>query len=166
MPQIQVFLEDNQVNHDLTEEKITVGRLADNTIQIDAASVSSHHAELVLEGDSYHLHDLGSTNGTFVNNEQVTDAVLRAGDEVRFGSVETVFIGEEEEGASTPRPESHSAAVQMASQSARPENFASTSPVPKSAKGKDPLAGVLYAVGGLAIVAFAAAAYFIATLAV
>lgn len=166
MPQIQVFLEDNQVTHDLTEEKITVGRLADNTIQIDAASVSSHHAELILEGDSYHLHDLGSTNGTFVNNEQVSDAILRAGDEVRFGSVETVFIGEEEEGASAPRPESHSAAVQMASQSARPENFTSTSPVPKTAKGKDPLAGVLYALAGISIVAFAAAAYFVATLAI
>lgn len=166
MPQIQVFLEDSQVTHDLTEEKITVGRLADNTIQIDAASVSSHHAELTLEDDSYHLHDLGSTNGTFVNNEQVTDAILKAGDEVRFGSVETVFIGEEEEGPSTPMPESHAASVQMASQSARPESFASTSPVPKTAKGKDPVAAALYAVAGLAVVAFAAAAYFVATLSV
>jgi len=166
MPQIQVFLEDSQVSHDLTEEKITVGRLADNTIQIDADSVSSHHAELVQEGDFYHLHDLGSTNGTFVNNEQVSDAILRAGDEVRFGTVEAVYIGEEEEGSSAPRPESHAASVQMASQSARPENFASTSPVPKSVKGKDPIAAVLYAVGGLAVVAFGAAAYFVATLAV
>lgn len=166
MPQIQVFLEDSQVSHDLTEEKITVGRLADNTIQIDADSVSSHHAELTLEGETYHLHDLGSTNGTFVNNEQVSDAILRAGDEVRFGTIETVYIGAEEEGSSAPRPESHAAPVQMASQSARPENFSSTSPVPKSVKGKDPIAAVLYAVGGIAVIAFAAAAYFVATLSV
>ena len=47
MPQLQIFLsEDNHVTHDLNEEKVTVGRLADNTLQIDDASVSSHHAEL------------------------------------------------------------------------------------------------------------------------
>lgn len=162
MPQLQIFLsEDNRPTHDLGEEKVTVGRLADNTLQIDDASVSSHHAEIVLDGDAYHLHDLGSTNGTFHNGEQITDAVLRHGDEVRFGTVEAVFTGEEEAGVSQPLPESLSSAAQVATQSARPANFVSSSPTPKNPKTSDPLAGVLYGLAVLGFLALGAAAYFV-----
>lgn len=162
MPQLQIFLsEDNRPTHDLGEEKVTVGRLADNTLQIDDGSVSSHHAEIVLEGDAFHLHDLGSTNGTFHNGEQVTDAVLRHGDEVRFGTIEAVFIGEDEAGVSQPLPESLSSAAQVATQSARPTNFVSSSPTPKNPKTADPLAGVLYGLAVLGFLALGAAAYFV-----
>ena len=89
MPQLQIFLsQDNRISFDLGEEKVTIGRLAHNVLQIDELSVSSHHADLFLEAGRYHLHDPGSTNGTYVNGEQVTDAILRNGDELRFGSVE------------------------------------------------------------------------------
>ena len=94
MAKLQIFLPDGtQTSHDLQDEKITVGRLADNSLQIDDGSVSSRHAEIEMDAGIFHLHDLGSTNGTFVNGEQVTDAVMRHGDEVRFGLVETVFNG-------------------------------------------------------------------------
>lgn len=162
MPQIQIFLADeSKITHDLGEEKVTVGRLADNTLQIDDASVSSRHAEITLEREKYHLHDLGSTNGTFVNGEQVTDAVLKHGDEVRFGRVESVFSHEEEMGASQPLPESTATAAKAAAESSRPAGFVSSSPVPKVVKEKDPLAGALYALTGVAILAAGAAAYFV-----
>lgn len=162
MPQIQIFLpDDNKITQDLADEKVTVGRLADNSLQIDDASVSSRHAEIYLEGDKYHLHDLGSTNGTFVNGEQITDAILKHGDEVRFGRIDSVYSNEAESGTSQPLPESQASTVQAAAQSSRPATFASTSPVPKVIKAKDPLAGVLYGAAALAIISVGAAAYFV-----
>lgn len=162
MPQLQIFLsEDNRPTHDLGEEKVTIGRLADNTLQVDDGSVSSHHAEISLEGDTYHLHDLGSTNGTFHNGEQITDAVLHNGDEVRFGTVEAVFTSDEDAGVSQPLPESLSSAVKVATQSARPENFVSSSPSSKNAKSADPIAGVLYGLAVLAFLVLGAAVYFV-----
>lgn len=162
MPQLQIFLsEDSQITHDLTDDKVTVGRLADNTLQIEDASVSSHHAELVLEGETYHLHDLGSTNGTFVNGEATTDAILKHGDEVRFGRIETVFSSKEAGSESAPLPESSAAAAEVGLRSARPSSFLSTSPIARGGKEKDPLASVLYAFGGVAFLAAAAAAYFV-----
>jgi len=157
MAKLQIFLPDGtQISHDLQDEKTTVGRLADNALQIDDGSVSSRHAEIESEAGTYHLHDLGSTNGTFVNGEQVTDAVLRHGDEVRFGAVETVFNGKEES-PDQPLPASTSAASEAAKISARPEQFASSSPVPKNVKSKDPLATGLVAAAVLGILAFVAA---------
>jgi len=165
MPQLQIFLsEDNKITLDLTDERVSIGRLADNTQQIEDASVSSHHAEIFLENDTYHLHDVGSTNGTFINGEQVTDAVLKNGDEVRFGRVEAVFASEEEKGESQPMPESQAATAAAGSQSARPASFVSTSPVPKNPKVKDNIAAALYAVTALAVVAIGATTYFVLTM--
>ncbi len=157
MAKLQIFLPDGSViSHDLTDEKTTIGRVADNELQINDASVSSSHAEINLEDGALHLHDLGSTNGTFVNGEQVADAVLRHGDEVRFGTVETVFHGEEEV-PDQPLPESQSLSAEAAQLSSRPPEFVSSSPTPKNQKEKDPLAGVLFAAAGLGIIAFGAA---------
>ncbi len=158
MPQIEIFLsDDNKIVHDLTEEKISVGRLPDNLIE--NASVSSHHAEFVLQGDTYHLHDLGSTNGTFLNGEQVTDAIIKNGDELRFGQIECVFAsGEIDDKDAQPLPESVTTTVETTAKSARPPNFTSTSPTPKGAGEKDPLRVALFALAAVAFVAFLAAA--------
>jgi pSer/pThr/pTyr-binding forkhead associated (FHA) protein len=76
-------------SHELKVEKTTIGRVEDNTFQIQEASVSSHHCEILLRGPDVVVHDLNSTNGTFVNGAQVTgEAVLKPGQIVRFGQVE------------------------------------------------------------------------------
>jgi pSer/pThr/pTyr-binding forkhead associated (FHA) protein len=161
MAKLQIYLPDGgQPVHDLPDDKLTVGRVVDNGLQIDDASVSSHHAELVLENGEWHLHDLGSTNGTFVNREQVTDAILRHGDEVRFGSIDAVFHGEGAAPDQAP-PEFTQAAAQVAHASARPEGFVSSSPLPKNAGSKDPLVPVFYGAGAVAVVVFAIAAVII-----
>lgn len=157
MAKLQILLPDGtQITHDLQDEKITIGRLADSALQINDGSVSSRHAEIESEAGSYHLHDVGSTNGTFVNGEQITDAVLRHGDELRFGVVEAVFHGEEE-APDQPLPASTSVASEAAKISARPIEFVSSSPTPKNVKKKDPLAVGLIATAVLAILAFVAA---------
>jgi pSer/pThr/pTyr-binding forkhead associated (FHA) protein len=50
-------------------------------------SVSRRHAELRLEDGLWHLRDLGSTNGTWVNGRRVREAEVRPGDEIRLGAV-------------------------------------------------------------------------------
>lgn len=156
MPQLQVYLpDDSKINLDLNEERITVGRLADNTLAIDDGSVSSNHAEIILEAGEFHLHDLGSTNGTFVNGEQVTDAILRHGDEVRFGQISAVYAGDEA-GGDTPLPVSVAVTSEAATSSGRPANFRSSSPAPRTVKTKDPAALAVFALAGLGVIAFVA----------
>jgi pSer/pThr/pTyr-binding forkhead associated (FHA) protein len=73
---------------DLKSAKTTVGRVPDNDFQIGEGSVSSHHAELLLQGKDVLVKDLDSTNGTFINGERVTEAVLKAGQILRLGMIE------------------------------------------------------------------------------
>jgi pSer/pThr/pTyr-binding forkhead associated (FHA) protein len=79
--------------HELTRDIITIGRASLNQIVIDHPTVSAQHAMLLRVGDSYWLKDLNSTNGTQINGVLVTDAVLKDGDKLRFGSVIAVFEG-------------------------------------------------------------------------
>ena len=74
--------------HELNVERTTVGRVEDNTFQIADSSVSSHHAEILLRGSDIVVKDVGSTNGTFINNDRITEAVLKPGQTLRFGQVE------------------------------------------------------------------------------
>ena len=69
----------------------TIGRHPDNTIVIEDASVSGHHAEIVNEGGKTLLRDLNSTTGTMVNGTPITEVQLSGGDEIRFGPVECSF---------------------------------------------------------------------------
>jgi pSer/pThr/pTyr-binding forkhead associated (FHA) protein len=89
MPTLRIQLPDqSEATYVLTGERITVGRRPDNTIQILDRSVSAHHAELILAGGHYRLHDLQSTNLSFVDGTPVTDYHLRASCRVAFGNVE------------------------------------------------------------------------------
>jgi hypothetical protein len=73
---------------ELTVERTTVGRVEENTFQIADASVSSRHAEILLRGTDIVVRDLNSTNGTFINNEKISEAPLKPGQTLRFGQVE------------------------------------------------------------------------------
>ncbi len=65
-----------------------VGRRVGLELVLPAESVSRTHAELVPEGSSLRLRDLGSRNGTFVNRVPVEDALLCEGDVVHFADFE------------------------------------------------------------------------------
>ena len=56
---------------ELKADKITIGRSEDNSFQIAENSVSSRHCELQLKDDILHIKDLGSTNGTFINDKKI-----------------------------------------------------------------------------------------------
>ncbi|HEY5041022.1 MAG TPA: FHA domain-containing protein [Verrucomicrobiae bacterium] len=94
---------------DLNVERTTVGRLEDNAFQIADGSVSSHHAEILVRGDEVVVKDLNSTNGTFINNEKITETVLKPGQTLRFGQVELkIDDGKPVTGSSAPAPVSAS----------------------------------------------------------
>ena len=65
-----------------------IGRLEGLELTLAQQSISKHHAEMVLVGDSLVLRDLSSTNGTFVNRERVNAAMLEEGDIVHFAEFE------------------------------------------------------------------------------
>jgi hypothetical protein len=73
---------------ELNVDRTTVGRVEENTFQIADASVSSRHAEILLQGSNILIRDLNSTNGTFINGEKISEAVLKPGQTLRFGQVE------------------------------------------------------------------------------
>ena len=76
------------LSHELKAEKVTIGRVGDNDFQIAEASVSSHHCEVIKQGEDFVVKDLNSTNGTYIDGEQVTEAVLKPGRLLRLGQVE------------------------------------------------------------------------------
>ncbi len=76
-----------------------VGRSPDATIRISDAGISRQHATIRREGKYFWVTDLGSANGSFVNDLMVTAArALRHGDRIQFGSSQFVFSQDETEG--------------------------------------------------------------------
>ncbi len=86
--------------HELNVDRTTIGRVEDNLFQIAESSISSHHCEVLLRGSDVVIKDLNSTNGTFINGEQITESVLKPGQTLRLGQVELKL----ETGTSAPAP--------------------------------------------------------------
>ena len=80
--------------YSLVGDQVTVGRVPDNQIQLDDVTVSRQHAVFVRNGDEWQIRDLGSLNGTYVNNERVEETVVRHGDDLQIGRFRLVaFCG-------------------------------------------------------------------------
>jgi len=73
----------------------TLGRSADNTIVIDGLAVSGKHGMIVVAGDAFTYLDVGSTNGSFMNDERIHEAKLYRGDVVRLGTTPVMIEGED-----------------------------------------------------------------------
>lgn len=70
----------------LGEAQITIGRAEDSTLVITDDYASARHARLVPRAGQWFVEDLGSTNGTFVNEQKLAaPAMLQPGDKVRVG---------------------------------------------------------------------------------
>ncbi len=74
---------------------IKVGRANDNEIKLkNDSSVSAHHAVLLPHRDQWVVKDAQSSNGTYVNDERITEKLLQHGDTVRVGKTELVFVSQ------------------------------------------------------------------------
>lgn len=125
------------ITHELVDEAITIGRGPDNTIVVNDPSISTHHAQLLLEGDTYRLKDLDSTNGTRVNGKPVTETVLRFDDRIRFGAAEARY--EPDTPGSKPLPKPEEIKAHFAADNAAQPHFASASPFRRQEQQNDPV---------------------------
>ncbi len=96
MAKLLITLDGAQVGEiEIAKERITIGRRADNDIQLDHIAVSGQHAVVgTILNDSF-LEDLGSTNGTLVNGSAVRKHFLRNGDLIEIGRHRLRFIGDQ-----------------------------------------------------------------------
>ncbi len=71
----------------LSGETLTIGRSAESSLVIRDEYTSTHHARLFIRGDVWHIQDLASTNGTFLDSVRVREAVpLAPGSSVSIGT--------------------------------------------------------------------------------
>src|SRR4029079_11333196 len=69
----------------LSQATFEIGRSSRSDLPIDQESISRHHARITFEGGPHVIEDLGSTNGTFVNDANVKRQPLNDGDQVKLG---------------------------------------------------------------------------------
>lgn len=89
-------------SYKLKGETMTIGRLAENDIQLDDPAISGVHARMIIKSSEYldsikeiYLEDMNSTNGTLVNNEKVKNQLLKHGDIIQIGKHEFLFDSEQ-----------------------------------------------------------------------
>lgn len=142
-------------------EQVSIGRGPDNDIVLDHVSMSGSHAIIYNIGGTFQIQDLGSTNGTFLNGEAISEGVLSHGSRVNFGSIEAVFQDENAAGSSDDNSFASSAGgsgyasghvAEIADTSNRPADFGDLSPIEKVVK-KNTLGQIAMAIGVVAILA-------------
>lgn len=83
-----------QGEYELNQERVTIGRKAENEIPIDNLAVSGKHALLITILDDSFLEDLGSTNGTYVNGKLIKKHALKNGDVIAIGKHELKYVND------------------------------------------------------------------------
>ena len=76
---------------ELTGPLLGIGRDSGNQIRLHDTETSRRHAECRESPEGYRLLDVGSANGTFVNNQKVPQAALQAGDHLAIGQSVLVY---------------------------------------------------------------------------
>jgi len=76
----------------LERPEITIGRDPESDIFLNDVTVSRRHARVLIEGGAVTIEDVGSLNGTYVNDTLVDSAVLTSGDSVQIGRFKMVFM--------------------------------------------------------------------------
>lgn len=77
----------------LTKERTVLGRHREAEVWINDDSMSRKHAEIDSKGGRLFLHDLGSKNGTYVNDHKILEIELKDGDLIRTGNVTLKYLG-------------------------------------------------------------------------
>lgn len=101
-----------RLEHVLVRGTTTIGRRVENDIRLDDPTVSGRHAQIVWVYDAPYLQDLGSTNGSFVNDQRVAHQELHDGDNIRIGRQVLQFLVV---GKATPPPASRARHAPFAS---------------------------------------------------
>ena len=87
----------------LSKAVFTIGRKAENDLQLLSDTVSRQHAEIVYENETYYLVDVGSKRGTYVNDQRIERCALHHQDRLRIGGddeQQIIFLDDSVENAS------------------------------------------------------------------
>jgi hypothetical protein len=76
----------------LSGDRMGIGRRPDADVFLDDVTVSRDHALLVHRPDGWHIDDLGSLNGTYVNRRRIETQLLSDGDELQVGKWKLTFL--------------------------------------------------------------------------
>jgi len=76
----------------IDQNQSSIGRATDSQIFLDDVTVSRKHAAIEVEDGVFTLIDLGSLNGTYLNNQSVAKSALKTGDEIQIGKFHMLFI--------------------------------------------------------------------------
>ncbi len=91
--------------YELVHIQSSIGRSSDNDIPIPDPEVSRRHAQITQSGSQYSINDLGSTNGTFVNEQRVEQpTLLQSGDSIRLGDTINLRFFQEDPQATVFEP--------------------------------------------------------------
>ncbi|MBQ9396161.1 MAG: FHA domain-containing protein, partial [Proteobacteria bacterium] len=74
------------------QPEVTIGRNTGNMVVIPAKSLSRYHAKIIYQNSHYFLIDLKSSNGSYVNNQRVSQQEIHPGDKLRFGEIVVDFV--------------------------------------------------------------------------
>lgn len=86
MSKFVIFFKNKRIDEYIFSSQIfSIGRSVDNNVMLDDPAVSRKHAIVKLVGNEYILTDLGSENGTLLNNEPVITEVLKNNDQIEIG---------------------------------------------------------------------------------
>jgi pSer/pThr/pTyr-binding forkhead associated (FHA) protein len=94
MPKFLLKYQGAQIREIPAHDAITIGRKSDNDIVIDNPAVSNHHCKIVLNGGTFFVHDLNSTNGVFLNGARVTQSALQNNDVIAIAKHALQFVDE------------------------------------------------------------------------
>ncbi len=76
----------------LTDEVTTIGRQTDCSLHIPLGEISRQHCQVILEKNVVSVKDLGSSNGTFVNDQRIVQQDLKAGDVLSLAGAMTLAV--------------------------------------------------------------------------
>jgi Domain of unknown function (DUF4388)/FHA domain len=88
---ILVGADGSETSFPLIRDSYTLGRHRNNDIVITDPKVSSFHGRIDRNADGFHMVDLKSRNGCWVNGKRVESALLKTGDEIRVGAARLVY---------------------------------------------------------------------------
>ncbi len=76
----------------INQGEVAIGRSTESPVFLDDVTVSRKHAVIESQGGVFTLRDLGSLNGTYLNNQSVSASQLVTGDEIQIGKFHMLFI--------------------------------------------------------------------------
>lgn len=87
-----IFLVYNQFIYPIIKSRTRLGRHGDNDLVLTEDAISRFHAEILYDGRDFVLYDMGSSNGTRVNNRGINKSPLKSGTIFYLADVAIVFV--------------------------------------------------------------------------